>query len=168
MDTTKLALLGAIDVATRVDRNLMGCLKGLPHSKPENRILLGLHSLPRTSNSILAEQIGMHGPQLSRDVRPLIEQGLIGTEPSPKHQRQRLLSLTDAGRAAVKQINAVRLATLEDVLPQLTPADRGAITTLLKMDRGDGGAAPTLTMRAATQPICWPSFRRSPLATPPK
>ncbi|MFE9577081.1 MarR family winged helix-turn-helix transcriptional regulator [Nocardia sp. NPDC006044] len=63
--------------------------------------LLGVadESGPMTQHQ-LAQALSVSDPAISRALRPLQAAGLIRVDPDPEHGRRRLVSTTDAGRAA--------------------------------------------------------------------
>jgi DNA-binding MarR family transcriptional regulator len=60
-----------------------------------------------------------------------LELGLVDTAPNPAHRRSRLITLTDAGRAAFERLHAVELRNLGEIAADLTPDDVAATLRVL-------------------------------------
>lgn len=60
-----------------------------------------------------------------------LELGLVDTAANPAHRRSRLITLTEAGRAAFDRLHAVELRNLGEVAADLTPADVAAALRVL-------------------------------------
>ncbi|GGN57021.1 MarR family winged helix-turn-helix transcriptional regulator [Streptomyces kronopolitis] len=68
---------------------------------------------------------------VSRQVRSLVERGLVTRRPDPEDRRGSLLAATDAGRAAFAQYRSQRDAELAALLEPWTPQDRADLIRLL-------------------------------------
>jgi DNA-binding MarR family transcriptional regulator len=64
----------------------------------------------------LADQVGRDYSTVSRQVARLQELGLVRSEPSESDRRQRLLSVTAAGKNTVKKIDRARNAVMSEAL----------------------------------------------------
>ncbi len=153
-----LAVLEATDVAARVNRDITRFLRLTNLSKPAARIIVELKRCPNLADGELAEQIGMTGAQLSRNVGLLMSSGLVDSEPSPRHKRQRFLKLTEAGSAKAAEVTDARLRAMATVLPKLHPDDRAAITTHFHSNRQRKLADNQYSLTKATQPHALKAF----------
>lgn len=75
----------------------------------------------------LAEREGVQPPSMTRTVAALTEQGLVERAPNPEDRRQVRITLTDAGRAVVRETRRRRDAWLARRLADLTPAEREVV-----------------------------------------
>lgn len=88
----------------------------------------------------LADQVGRDYSTVSRQVTRLQELGLIHSEPSESDRRQRLLSVTAAGKNTIKKIDRARNAVMSEALDGWSQTE---ITELAQM---------TSRLAAAMQP----------------
>lgn len=86
---------------------------------------LDLHG-PMTP-SALADHQKVANPPMSRLVNALVEAGLARRDDHPTDGRQVLVSLTDAGRAEVKETRRRRNEWLAARLAQMTPEERAVL-----------------------------------------
>jgi DNA-binding MarR family transcriptional regulator len=105
---------------------------GLPFSRV--RLLRRLSRRPMTVKE-LARAATIDAPAATVAINDLEDRGLVVREPDPTNRRCKVVSLTDAGRAAVDRINAVDdpapevvatlsaddLATLQAILGKISP-----------------------------------------------
>lgn len=68
---------------------------------------------------------------VSRQVRSLVERGLVARRPDPEDRRGSLLTATDAGRAAFENYRRQRDAELAELLAPWSPQDRADLIRLL-------------------------------------
>jgi len=115
-------------------------LKDSGLSKSEREVLLFLSAQERTRDVDLAKTIGMDRPQLSRTVNPLIERGIVKTEPYPRHRAQRLLSLSNEGRRLTQEIDAQMTNAFQAELKQLDHGDRALI--MVSLDPPESSSGP--------------------------
>ena len=73
----------------------------------------------------LAQHEGVRPPTATRLVDPLVERGLVARHSDPDDARGTLISLTDAGRALLRQVRDDRTADLAEALTRL-PAEQAA------------------------------------------
>jgi DNA-binding MarR family transcriptional regulator len=88
----------------------------------------------------LADQVGRDFSTVSRQVTRLQALGLLHSEPSDTDRRQRLLSVTAAGKNTVKRIDRARNSVMSEALDGWSQAE---ITELARM---------TTRLAAAMQP----------------
>lgn len=60
-----------------------------------------------------------------------LELGLVATAPNPAHKRSRLVTLTDAGRAAFAELHAAELRNLGEIAADLPAGDVAAALRVL-------------------------------------
>ncbi|CAM3166073.1 hypothetical protein SPAN111604_07900 [Sphingomonas antarctica] len=99
----------AAHIAQRLDRQVDGWLSGFELPQPVIRILIALHQSPGTPQRVIGEQIDMSPPQISRNVKDLIEHGLIDVDQSFS-ERLRVLRLTYAGQLRARELVNARKA----------------------------------------------------------
>jgi DNA-binding MarR family transcriptional regulator len=92
--------------------------------------LRALQSLDRRGPSMVGElgdDLGLVTSTASRLSDRLAEAGLITRRPAPSNRRSTLLELTDAGRAVLDELVALRIHTFGEVADQMTNQDRAAL-----------------------------------------
>jgi DNA-binding MarR family transcriptional regulator len=75
----------------------------------------------------LADHEKVQPPTMTRVIAALEERGLIRRMPHPTDRRQVVLTVTDHGRAVVRQVRQLREAWLARRLRDLTPAERAKL-----------------------------------------
>jgi DNA-binding MarR family transcriptional regulator len=121
-------------------RDLEGATRGLlalnvsALERMEKRIglapLRALQSLERLGPSLVTElgdDLGLLSSTASRLSDRLTEAGYITRRVSPTNRRATLLELTDAGRAVLDELVALRLHDFGEVARRMSPADRAAL-----------------------------------------
>lgn len=93
------------------------------------RLLALLDELGPSRVSLLAEADHSSQPTLTAQVQRLEAAGWARREPDPDDARASLISLTDAGRAALEGVRQARYAVLAPVLEQLSARDRARLRT---------------------------------------
>ncbi|MEO6532735.1 MAG: MarR family transcriptional regulator [Pseudolysinimonas sp.] len=98
---------------------------------------------PRTHVSKVAARMGYSSAGLTKLTARLEEKGLIQRERDPQDGRAFLVSLTDAGEAAVRAGLEAHIPRLDaEVLTRLTPAQRRQLQDLLgRIDPGETTAS---------------------------
>lgn len=97
----------------------------------------------------LADQVGRDYSTVSRQIARLQELGLVESAPSETDRRQRLLSVTPAGRSTIRKIDRGREAVMSEALDGWSQAE---IAELARM---------TTRLAAAMQPRVERRSRRS-------
>jgi DNA-binding MarR family transcriptional regulator len=93
--------------------------------------LRALQSLDRRGPSMVGElgdDLGLVPSTASRLSDRLAEAGLITRRPAPSNRRSTLLELTDAGRAVLDELVALRIRAFGKVADQMSDQDRAALT----------------------------------------
>jgi DNA-binding MarR family transcriptional regulator len=103
------------------------------------KLLHHLDDLPRElSLKEAAEVVHVSMPAASRMVDDLVRRGFAQRREDEDDRRMKRVALTDAGRAAIRRLNAARLSGLEQFAHNLTTNERQALaqalTQLLKRD----------------------------------
>jgi DNA-binding MarR family transcriptional regulator len=75
----------------------------------------------------VAERLGMSLPAMSRALDGLVGRGYVERLESPTDRRARLVRLLPAGRAILTEIQASRLAALEELAASLTDEERAGL-----------------------------------------
>lgn len=120
-------------------------LSSSPFSLVEARVLYELARDERGTAADLCRALDMDKAHLSRVLSRLRGRGLISAEPSPRHAKHRLLSLTKTGRAAFA---ALERGTRDQMRALLSPLDPAASEQL----SGAMGAIRSILDRPAAQP----------------
>jgi DNA-binding MarR family transcriptional regulator len=79
---------------------------------------------------VLADQVGRDYSTVSRQITRLQELGLVHSEPSGTDRRQRVLSVTAAGKTTLKKIDKARNSVMSEALDGWSHAE---ITELARM-----------------------------------
>ena len=94
------------------------------HRFSECHVLTELEILGQATASELGERLVLEKSRLSRLVKNLVRQGAIRVLPDPADGRQRLLSLTAAGRRSLKPVHQHSNAQVDAALACLPPRER--------------------------------------------
>lgn len=79
----------------------------------------------------LADALGVDASTVSRQVRSLVESGLVEASRDPLDGRATVLAVTDAGRAFLVEHLRSRRATLQAATADFTPHERADLVRLL-------------------------------------
>jgi GNAT superfamily N-acetyltransferase len=101
----------------------------------------------------LSRALDMDKAHLSRNLARLSARGLVAAEPSPRHAKHRLLSLTAAGREAFAKLDK---ATIAQMTAMIAPLDASAVKQLTDamaviasiLDQPARSDGPTYSLRA--------------------
>jgi DNA-binding MarR family transcriptional regulator len=105
-----------------------------------------LHHLEDQSRELTlkeaADSVRISLPAASRTVDDLFRRGYVMRHEDPDDRRMKRVSLTDAGRAAIRRLNAARLSGLEQFAQTLNDAERSAVAGALSklLERADVAA----------------------------
>jgi DNA-binding MarR family transcriptional regulator len=90
-----------------------------------------LHHLERADRALVltevADLVHVSLPAASRVVDDLVRRGLVERHEDATDRRMKRVSLTDAGRAIIRQIGAARLSGLQQFVEGLTEPERSAL-----------------------------------------
>ena len=120
-------------IAVRLDKLslLLGREFG-PLSRSKRRALLLLANVPSMRVSDLAEQLGLTSAGATRMLDNLEAQEYARRSRMPlADQREVYVALTETGREALTQANAVYLARISASASRLTPEERNTLASLL-------------------------------------
>lgn len=81
---------------------------------------------------VIAEQLGLEGPSLVRVIDLLLDEGLITRMEDATDRRAKILSLTEAGRQRVAEIEHILGVLRSDLLAEFDRNEVGAAETLLR------------------------------------
>lgn len=97
-----------------------------------DRLLLGLlaHTGPRRATDLAAETL-LDLSTVSRQIRSLVDRGLVERRPDPEDRRGALLSATEAGLTAVQQYREQRDHEMDLMLADWSARDREELVRLL-------------------------------------
>jgi DNA-binding MarR family transcriptional regulator len=95
-------------------------------------VLSALRDEPMRAQAALAKAIGADKTRIIGVLDELQERGLIERGPDPADRRVRLLALTAAGRRLHAAVQGEIRAAEEDLLAQVTAADRAAFLRTLR------------------------------------
>ncbi len=107
-----------------------------PFSLAEARVLYELAHRPKPTAAEIAADLDLDPGYLSRILRGFARAGLLEKHPSPRDSRQRLLSLTDRGRAAFAPLDTASRAQIAAVLAELAPAERRRLVEAMRAVSG--------------------------------
>ncbi|NEE04358.1 MarR family winged helix-turn-helix transcriptional regulator [Phytoactinopolyspora halotolerans] len=94
-------------------------------------VLCALDGQPARSQAALAQSIGADKTRIISTLDELQDVGYIVREPDPADRRVHLLSITEAGRQKGRAAQADIQAAEEDLLAELTPAQRKVFLEVL-------------------------------------
>lgn len=118
--------------ATRsVNRLYDDALAGVGVNAAQYSLLRNLERLGRPSITELAAALGLDRSTLGRNLRVLEGKGLLALEEGGEDQRNRLISLTVAGRACLDQAKGAWTQVQEQLGQRLGPEKRSALLALL-------------------------------------
>ncbi|MEV5358472.1 MarR family transcriptional regulator [Streptomyces sp. NPDC086081] len=106
---------------------LWGRASTAPASASQTRVLFILEHHERVNLRTLAALLASTPPSTSRLCDRLQAAGLVEREVSPTDRREVLLRLSGRGRALLADLRVRRERALQDVLDQMSPADRLAL-----------------------------------------
>jgi DNA-binding MarR family transcriptional regulator/GNAT superfamily N-acetyltransferase len=98
----------------------------------EARVLYELARQSAETAADLTRVLAMDKAHASRILARLKASGLVQTAVNPNHAKQRLLSLTDAGRAAFARLEQGTLAQMESLIAPLDAAQRTRLTEAMR------------------------------------
>ncbi len=113
--------------------HLLDARRGIEdHSFSECHLLTELESLGQATPSEIGERLVLEKSTVSRVVQSLSRRGEIRVQKDPSDGRQRLLSLTPAGRSALQRIHRYSNTQVDEALGFMPPADRDRVVAGLE------------------------------------
>ncbi|WP_421916602.1 MarR family winged helix-turn-helix transcriptional regulator [Mesorhizobium sp.] len=114
------------------DKALDDC--GLSHATAMPLVMLSRLG-DNIRQGVLADQLGFEGPSLVRIVDLLMEEGLVTRAEDPADRRAKILSLTDAGRSRVTEIERLLAVLRADLLKDVGDAElRNSVGVLERLE----------------------------------
>lgn len=110
-----------------------------PLNPSERRIVRLIHARPGLTDLEIASRLAMSRPQVSRVMASLIQSGLVSFEPSPRHGRQRLLAVTEAGKSVAQEIDEASKVAFALEFGHLAPAEQRILD---KVQQVEGSKRP--------------------------
>lgn len=102
-----------------------------PFSLSEARVLYEIGISKETTAADLGRELGLDRAYLSRMLAGLTSRGFIVQTASPNDRRQTLLTLSDAGAAAVAQLNTASDAAVQQQISSLTEDERRSLASAM-------------------------------------
>jgi DNA-binding MarR family transcriptional regulator len=125
-------------VARRVRRAHLAALAEWQVTPSQSRALRVLASRPEGIRpSVLADELHIAPRSATEVVDALEDRGWVSRTPDPTDRRATVLTLTDAGRDLVAQIDDVRRSASEGVLDVLSPDQRRTLHEILTVVVGE-------------------------------
>jgi DNA-binding MarR family transcriptional regulator len=109
---------------------------------PEAGVLNRLARSPGESQRELADALGMHAPRLVALIDDLEARGLVERQRDPRDRRNYAISLTDAGRRALRELSAVAREHERALTATLDDAEREKLASLLRRIAEEQGLTP--------------------------
>ena len=131
-DEFSLAWEGFFRATRRARGRLAGPLEGTRLSLPQYQLLEALRDEPELPVSELAASAGVSAPTATRMLDGLAGHGLAVRTPCERDRRVALVSLTEAGREAVREAAERVAAGRARVRDHLTPAEQWQASVLLR------------------------------------
>lgn len=125
-------LRAAIMLAARRIRSQRGEV-GL--SDPQYTVLVWLTKKGSLTPGQLAELERIQPPSMTRTINGLVELGLVAKDEHPTDGRQVVVSLTEAGKAEVRETRRRRDAWLTKHLSTMTPDERATLAEAIELLR---------------------------------
>lgn len=129
-------------------------------SLTECRVIYELAQRERPTAADLARDLKLDPAFLSRILRRLKGAGLVLTGPSEHDGRQRILTLSEAGRAAFAELDAASQSQAGELLAPLAGSERASLLRALAtvrslLDRSGAGSAPFIIRDHRPGDIGW-------------
>lgn len=124
-------LLAVTRVLAGVALRSMECLHGAV-TLPQFRLLAVLAGGTASRSSAVAHALGQDASSVTRLADRLVATGYVTRGSDPGHRSVVTLQLTPEGKHLVNQVDSWRQAELTRIMSQLSPRDRGLVTTTLR------------------------------------
>jgi MarR family transcriptional regulator, lower aerobic nicotinate degradation pathway regulator len=123
--------------ATRADRLVSDALGPVGARKWHFVVLIALTEGGPASQADLSRRTGVFRSDMVAVLNELAEQGYVERTPDPDDKRRNVVTVTDAGRRRLRQLDEIVERSQQELLAPLTAAERATLTTLLKRLLGD-------------------------------
>src|SRR5262245_59225472 len=111
-----------------------------PFSLAEARVMYELAQREKSTATELGGELGLDAGYLSRTLADFKKRGLIGRKPSETDGRQSVIWLTEKGRKAFAELNALSPGEIEALLGRLSVADQNRLLDAMGVIEGLLGA----------------------------
>ena len=116
----------------RYQATFLDAAAGLGLTGPQFATLLRLAEMGRATQNHLGRLAAMDSATVQGVVRRLCARDLVRSADDPLDRRTRVLTLTDAGRALLREAEAAGRRANDALLEPLTPAERAQLLRLLR------------------------------------
>ncbi|WAH38126.1 MarR family winged helix-turn-helix transcriptional regulator [Alicyclobacillus dauci] len=99
----------------------------------QSHILFEVRRQELPSMQEVAGALGVDVTTFSRQIKLLVEKGLVQTTPDPNDGRVKLLSLTPAGQQIERQIDDFMQRSIRRILDQLSPFEQSSVLSSLAL-----------------------------------
>ncbi|WP_416898246.1 MAG: GNAT family N-acetyltransferase [Minwuia sp.] len=119
---------------------------------PLARIVFELAQTSSLTGGALSKDLALDPAYVSRLIKQLERRGLIAKRASETDGREKLIELTEAGRACFADLDARSRAEVAGLLQDLAPAEHAELTAAMGrvrglLERGDDGRQPPFILR---------------------
>lgn len=119
------------EIVDRVQRQALGWLEAYGLPRPVVRIMLAMHNNEPCSAIVLANKSGMSAPQLSLNLKELIECGIVVADMDPDSPNKYQLTFTELGTRAVEALVEARDVAVGAALGGFSSGQRSKFETML-------------------------------------
>lgn len=123
--------------ATRADRLVSEALGAVGARKWHFAVLVALTEGGPASQADLSRRTGVFRSDMVAVLNELAEQGHVERTPDPDDKRRNVVTVTEAGRRRLGQLDEIVERAQQDLLAPLSAAERATLTELLKRLLGD-------------------------------
>jgi DNA-binding MarR family transcriptional regulator len=120
--------------STRVMEHLVA-VAGVPLTRATLDVLTVINRFGSLPVSKLARRMSVDQSTVSRQIRPLEDNGLIVRTEDPADRRVAVLEMTEAGREVIQRVRQVVYRNIDTALASWSPADRELFGDLLERFR---------------------------------
>ncbi len=126
---TALTTVGRVQHSHRARRRIED-RSGVPLGPTTIATLTAIHSLGPVRHRAVARKVGLQPSRVSKEVRVLVDAGMVTERDDPHDRRAVLLEVTDKGTDAHRRYVAAAEATLAEVLADWSDDDLHRLTDL--------------------------------------
>lgn len=117
--------------AAQGERMISGRLAAVDARKWHYAVLAALEEYGPASQATLSRRTGIYRSDLVAVINELEAQGAVERAPDPDDRRRNVITLTSAGRAHLRRLDAILDAAQEDLLAPLTAKERAELVGML-------------------------------------
>jgi DNA-binding MarR family transcriptional regulator len=115
------------------------------------RLLVALSIRGAVNLSMLADQLGVNPSTATRMIDRLIASGLVSRETNPASRREVVVTLTEAGAVAVRQVTTWRRKEIARVVGRMPVEQRHGLVEALEAFADAGGEPPLSAHDGSTE-----------------